>query len=503
MPVPSEIIFDSHDAELNRNVHPDRWQNPTPRGRYHLVVIGAGTAGLVAAAGAAGLGAKVAIVERHRMGGDCLNTGCVPSKGIISAARIARAFRLGSTFGITTTGGYSVDFAAVMQRMRQLRASISVNDSADRFRSLGVDVYFGDASFLNSHEIEVAGQTLSFRRALLATGARAAVPPITGLSTVPYLTNETLFSLTERPGRLAVIGAGPIGCEMAQAFAELGSKVYLLDPAKAPLPREDADVREIVRQSLEDSGVQVWTGTHIESVSQEGSLELKIRQHDENRTLAVDRILVATGRLPNIEGLHLEKAGIASSPKGVVVDDYLRTTAPTIYASGDVCSPFQFTHAADFMSRMALQNALFFGRQRVSRMLIPWCTYTTPEVAHVGLNQRQLDEAGIKTTTFSQSMTENDRAILEGETLGLAKVHVRAGSDKILGATIVAPHAGEMINEISLAMKQGIGLAKIGSTIHPYPTQAEAIRKLGDQYQRTRLTPTTKSLLRSWLSLFG
>ncbi|MGI9242922.1 MAG: mercuric reductase [Verrucomicrobiales bacterium] len=492
--------FDTYNQKLAGHVHPSDWVNPEPDGRYNLVVIGAGTAGLVAAAGAAGLGAKVALIERELMGGDCLNVGCVPSKALIASSRIAATMRDGAGFGVVSEGGARVDFPAVMERMRRLRSDISPHDSFERFRSLGVDVFQGQGKFTGRDTIEVAGRELRFKKAVIATGARAAAPPIDGLDQVDYLTNETLFSLTELPKRLAVIGAGPIGCEMAQAFARFGSEVFLFENEGGVLPREDADASKIVASEMEKDGVKVLCCGKDLRLSQAGEgIRVVIDSNDHQIDETVDRVLVAVGRAPNVEGLALEAAGVEADRRGVRVDDRLRTTNHRIFAAGDICSPYQFTHAADFMARAVIQNALFMGRAKMCKLIIPWSTYTSPEVAHVGLYPHDAEAQGIEIDTYTQELSGVDRAILEGETNGFVKIHVKRGSDRIVGGTVVATNAGDLISEITLAMKNGVGLGSIGSTIHPYPTQAEAIRKLGDQFSRTRLTPFVSSLFKKWL----
>ncbi len=502
----SELIqlqpHDEHNQKLESHVRPPDWSNPTPSGRYNLVVIGAGTAGLVTAAGAAGLGGKVALIERELMGGDCLNVGCVPSKGLISAARVARSIRQAGEFGIDVPAGTNADFARVMERMRRLRAQISPNDSAARFRGLGVDVYLGGGRFTSSSTVQVGEQTLHFRKAVIATGARASAPPIPGLDQVPYLTNESVFSLTERPQRLGIIGAGPIGCELAQAFANLGSEVLLVEVAHGILPLEDRDAAEIVRESIQRDGVKLLCcGKELKLRPEAGQIWMSVESHGQQYDEAVDQLLVSVGRAPNVQNLGLEAVGVEFDPRtGVRVNDRMQTTNPHIFAAGDVCSKFKFTHAADFMARIVIQNTLFRGRAKASALTIPWCTYTSPEIAHVGLYEKEAHEQGIALDTYIQNFEDIDRAILAGETEGFVKVHTRKGTDQIIGATIVAPHAGDLISEITLAMTHGLGLKKLGSTIHPYPTQAEAIRKLGDQFNRTRLTPFVKSLFRKWLS---
>lgn len=503
----SELIqlkpLSKYNQELEANVRPRGWSNPKPAGRYNLVVVGAGTAGLVAAVGAAGLGAKVALVERELMGGDCLNVGCVPSKGLISAARVARTVRYADEFGVQIPGEATVDFPQVMERMRRLRAEISPNDSAARFRDLGIDVYFGQGTFKDSNSLQVDDQTLSFKRAVIATGARASAPPIPGLDQVEYLTNESLFSLTELPARLGIVGGGPIGCEMAQTFALLGSEVFLVQGKDRILERDDPDAARIVKHSMSRDGVNfLKNGRELALKSNEqGQIRLTLDTHDETYDQKVDRLLIAVGRAPNVENLGLKAVGVQYDQRqGVQVNDRLQTTNPNIYAAGDICSPYKFTHAADFMARIVIQNALFMGRAKASALTIPWATYTSPEVAHVGLSVAEAAEQGVAIKTFTQEFADLDRAILDGETDGFARVHVQAGSDKIVGATVVAEHAGDMISEFSLAMTHNIGLKKIATAIHPYPTQSESIRRLGDQFNRTRLTPLVKSIMQKWLA---
>jgi len=491
--LPQTAPADEHNRRLVENVHPLDWENPTPSGRYNLVIVGAGTAGLVTAAGAAGLGAKVALIERDLMGGDCLNVGCVPSKALIRAARAAADVRDAHEFGVRVPGDVSVDFSAVMERMRRLRAGISPHDSARRFSEIGVDVFMGGACFTGADRVEVGGQMLRFARACIATGARAAALPIPGLAEAGYLTNETLFSLTRQPERLVIIGAGPIGCEMAQAFARFGSRVTLLEAGPHILGREDADAAKRIEAALIRDGVEIRCSAGIKSVARRG--DEKVIELGNEQSIHADAILVGVGRAPNVVGLGLDKAGVEYSEReGVKVDDRLRTTNPRIFAAGDVCSQYKFTHTADFMARIVIQNALFFGRSRASALTIPWCTYTDPEIAHVGLYERDAAEQGIPVETITLELREVDRAILDGETEGFLKVHLKRGTDKILGATLVARHAGEMISEITLAMVAGKGLGTVARTIHPYPTQAEVIRRAGDAYNRTRLTPFVRRL---------
>ncbi len=495
--------LDEPNRALVENLHPAGWVNPEPAPRYNLVVIGAGTAGLVAAAGGAILGAKVALVERDYMGGDCLNFGCVPSKALIRAARAAAAVRDAGRFGVEVPAGVRVNFPAVMERMRQLRLELSPIDSANRFRGLGVDVFFGDGKFIAPDSIEVGGKTLRFKKALVATGARAASLPIPGLAATGYLTNETVFSLTELPRRIAVIGAGPIGCELAQTFQRLGAAVTLLEVAPQILIREDRDAAERVERSIARDGVAIVTGCKIVNIERRGTEKIISTERAGVRTeYSVDEILIGVGRVPAVEGLGLEAAGIQyDAQNGVKVDDYLLTTNPLVYAAGDVASPYKFTHLSDAHARIVLRNALFFGRQRTSALTIPWCTYTDPEIAHVGLYEAEAKKRGIAVTSYTQELAEVDRAVLDGETEGFVKVHVREGSDKIVGATIVASHAGEMISELTTAIAAGVGLGKLANVIHPYPTQADGIRRAGGLYNRTRLTPLVAGLMKRWLAL--
>lgn len=493
--------LDEHNRKLRDNVHPSDWQNPTPNGRYNLVVIGAGTAGLVTAAGAAGLGAKVALIERSLMGGDCLNVGCVPSKALIRCARAYAEARNAGEYGVKVTGDVTVDFPAVMERMRRLRSNIAPHDSVKRFSELGIDVFIGQAKFTTPGQVHVGDSVLKYAKAVIATGARAVELPIPGLAEAGYLTNETVFSLTELPPRLGVIGAGPIGCELAQSFARFGSKVTLIESSGHILPREDIDAAKRVRDSLERDAVQIVCGGKSAKVSRQGderviSLDCNGQKHEVH----CDAILVGVGRAPNVEGLNLEAVNVDYDTRtGVKVDDKLRTTNRNIYAAGDICSRFKFTHTADAMARIVIQNALFFGRAKVSKLTIPWCTYTDPEIAHVGLYENEAREQGIDVQTFTINMSDVDRAILDGEDEGLLKVHVKKGSDKIVGATLVASHAGDMISELSLAMTAGLGLGTLARTIHPYPTQAEVIKKAADAYSRTRLTPFVKKLFKKIL----
>jgi len=501
---PTPIVVspdDEHNRALVEATHPPEWVNPEPAGRYNLVVIGAGTAGLVSAAGAAGLGARVALIERHLMGGDCLNYGCVPSKALLRVARAAHAVREAPEFGIRVNGPGSTDFGAAMERLRRLRAGIAVHDSAARFAGLGIDVFLGQAAFSGPRAVEVDGRRLEFSRAVIATGARAAAPAIPGLADAGFLTNETVFSLTALPGRLAVLGAGPIGCELAQAFARLGSQVTLITRGTRVLPRDDEAASAVLARQLAREGVTVVLGATIVSVcGGPGGRTLRLSGECREDIVEADEILVAVGRTPNVDGLNLVAAGVAHGPRGVEVDDRLRTSNPRIYAAGDICSKYQFTHAADAMARIVIQNALFFGRRRASALVIPWATYTDPEIAHVGLGEAGARARQTKVVTLHVGFDDVDRAVLDGETDGFARAYVDARSGRILGATIVARHAGDLIGEMSLAMTTGLKIGDLSRTVHPYPTVGEALRKLGDAWMRRRLTPRVRGLFERYLA---
>jgi pyruvate/2-oxoglutarate dehydrogenase complex dihydrolipoamide dehydrogenase (E3) component len=494
---------DEHNRRLLENVHPPGWVNPEPKDRYHLVVIGAGTAGLVTAAAAAGLGARVALIERHLMGGDCLNVGCVPSKAIIRAARAWQEAREAHRLFGGPPAVERGDFGAVMERMRRIRADLSSVDSVHRFHGLGVDVFLGEGRFAGPTAVEIGGKRLEFRRAVVATGGRPDVPEIPGLGAAGYLTNETIFSLTALPPRLLVIGAGPVGCELAQAFARFGSQVTVIDRGEHALPREDADAAGVVERAMERDGVVFLRRGPVIRVERSGGERLIVlRGANGQEPVRGDEILLAAGRVPNIEGLNLEAAGIAYDRAGVRVNDRLRTTNRRVYAAGDICSRFRFTHAADALARIVVQNALFYGRARASRLIIPWTTYTSPEVAHVGMYEKDAHTSGLQIDSLTIPMSQVDRAVLDGETEGFLRVHLKRGTDRILGATLVTEHAGEMISEISLAMTAGLGLGRIGATIHPYPTQAEVFRKAADAWRRRKLTPRVKRLFQAFFRLF-
>jgi pyruvate/2-oxoglutarate dehydrogenase complex dihydrolipoamide dehydrogenase (E3) component len=485
------------------NVRPSSWRNPQPVDNYSLAIVGGGPAGLLTANLAATLGAKVALIERNLLGGQCFNVGCVPSKAIIRTSRLYAEMRAAENFGAQVPSGININFQAAMERMRRVRTHISRRRcSAQRLTSMGVDVYFGEARFAGPRTVEVAGKTLRFKKALIATGARPAYPPIPGLADNGFLTNENVFNLTECPRRLLVIGGGPLGCELAQALCRLGSQVTIAQNEPMFLGQEERDAAQILSDALARDGIEIHLNTQVINVRIDGKQKVVDLVSDDNkRTVAVDEILVGIGSLPNVEGMNLEAARVKyDCEAGIPINDFLQTTNPRIYAAGDVCSEHKFPHIEAVAARVVVRNALFCGRKRLSTLAIPWCTYTDPEIAHVGLYVREARAKSIPVKTFTVLMHDVDRAICDGEEEGFVKIHVKEGTDKILGATVVASHAGEMINEISLAMGSGIGLRALARVNQPYPTQANAIKMAADAYNGTRLTPALKWLLKQWLA---
>jgi len=493
---PSGVLpQDAYERERMESVRPPGWRNPKPAGRYNLVVVGGGPAGLVAASTAASMGAKVALVERALLGGNCLNVGCVPSKAIIRTSRLYAEMRNAEHYGAQVPRDIRVDFPAVMQRMRRIRARISRVDSVQRMSAAGVDVFLGEAHFIGSDTLSVDGVKLRFGKVVLATGARPDTPTIPGLIEAGYLTNETVFDLTELPRRLLVIGGGPLGCELAQAFCRFGARTTIAQDLPLFLPKEERDAAQLLSDAFARDGLEVRLNTAAVQVRMEDGQKLvDLISDDYQSTVAVDAILTGTGRLPNVERLNLEAAGVHCDPvTGIRVDDFLRTSNPRIYAAGDACLEHKFTDTADASARLAVHNALSLRRRRLSALTIPWCTYTDPEIAHVGLYVRDARDQDIPVKTFTVPMHDVHRAIADGEETGFVKIHVKERTDRILGATIVARHAGDMINEITLAMVAGMGLRTLARVIHAYPTQAEAIKKAADAYVDSTRRPVVNS----------
>ena len=490
------MIADDADREWLRQVRPPDWP-AADGGAYDLVVIGGGTAGLVSAMGAAGLGARVALVERDRLGGDCLNAGCVPSKALLRSARAVRDVLRAPELGVPVAPP-TADFAAIMRRMRVLRAGLAHHDSAARLAAAGVHVFFGAARFTSAREVTVNGACLRFRRAVVATGGRPVAPGVPGLSDVGFLTSDQVFDLTDLPCRMLVIGAGPIGCELAQAFACFGSTVTLVDAADRVLPREDPDASAILARHLAGDGVRVEVGVRLQRMSRgSGGVSVVWQRGAMEDTCEVDVVFVAAGRAPNIENLGLDEAGIRVGPAGIDVSARLRTTNRRVFAAGDVAAPWKFTHAADATARLVLQNALFFGRRRVADLVIPWCTYTGPEVAHVGVTHEQVASGGLQTVTVS--LADVDRAVLDGTTDGFVRLHHRRG--RILGATIVAPHAGDLVAYVAHVIRHAGTLGDLAAAVSPYPTYADALRMAGDTYRRTLLTKRVRGVFRRYFAV--
>lgn len=461
---------------------PEDYVNPTPQGGYHLVILGAGPAGLIAAIGAAGLGAKVALVEKHLMGGDCLNVGCVPSKAILTYAEEHDA----------------PQFEEALRFARKIRADIAPHDSVERYSEQGVDVYLGAGEFIDEQSVRVGEQVLTGRRFLISTGARAAIPPIPGLSDSNPLTNETLFDLTEQPATLGILGAGVIGCEMAQAFSKLGTEVHLFELADEVLPLEDREAAQVMRSALEQAGIHLHTGFGVQSIAEEAGQSVVTT---EEGSYPVDRILVALGRRPNTDSLGLDKAGVSVDQQGFIeTDEKLRSSNKKIYAAGDCTSRKQFTHNADAQARVVVQNALFAPTAAVTSHVVPRCIYTQPELAAVGLGERELREQGLEFDTFKFELGELDRGRVQQDQISFAKVFTKKGTDKLLGATVIGKDAGEQIAPLTILMANELGLSALGKTIFPYPTRSEYLKRLADAYNRTRMTPTVANLFKKWLS---
>ncbi|ENC6656686.1 FAD-dependent oxidoreductase [Aeromonas hydrophila] len=477
------------------------YRKPT-RYDYNLLVIGAGAGGLVTSYIAAAVKAKVALIEKHKMGGDCLNSGCVPSKALIRSARFAAEQRRASELGFGPSQACT-DFAAVMERVARVIKEVEPHDSIERYQGLGVECIEGEAKLVSPWEVEVNGQRLASRHIVLATGARPLVPTLPGLEQVPWLTSDTLWQLRSAPRQLLVLGGGPIGCELAQSFALLGVPVTLVELSDQLLPREEREVAELLAEQLARDGVRVLTGWRAERAdylpaASDLPIRLQLRRGDETQIIEGDQLLLALGRVANVSGFGLEALGVELTPRGTVaVDGFLATNYPSILAVGDVAGPYQLTHAAAHQGWYAAVNALFspFKRFRADYRVMPAAIYTTPEIARVGLNQKEARAQGIPFELTRFELAELDRAIADGERQGFIEVLTVPGKDQILGATIVGTHAGERIAEFVLAMRHRLGLGKILATIHAYPTLMEGNKYLAGEWRRARQPATLLALL--------
>ena len=470
--------------ELQENLHPAQWRNPEPASQYGLVVVGAGAAGLAAAQDAAASGVRVALVERDLIGGDCLNFGCEPSKALIRSARVYAEMRDARHYGASVPATIEVDFPAAMARVLQLRARLSRTTSPRMLREAGIDLFLGHACFSAADRLEVDGLPLRFDKALIATGAEPDIPDIPGLADIGYFTNETIFGIAELPKRILVIGGGPLGCELAQAFRRFGSRVIIVQDMPLFLPHEERDAAQILSVAFARDGIEVRLNTDVTTIRRvDGEIHADLRNDDYRSSVVVDAVLIGTGRIPRMDDMGLEAAGIEHDPvNGIRVDDFLRTGNPAIHAAGDACVAHKYTHVAARTARMAVANALHGGQQRLSMLTIPWCTYTDPEIAHVGLYVRQAMERQVPVSTCTIPLHAVDRAVIDGDDTGFVKIHVADGSDRILGATIVSRHAGELISQVTQAMVSGIGMRGLARVIHPYPTQSGAIGAAADAW---------------------
>ena len=493
---------DDHNKKLRDHIHPADWKVEPSGDVYDMIAIGAGTAGLVSSGGAAMLGARSALIEKHLMGGDCLVTGCVPSKTLIKSAHVAHLARHAEEFGIKV-GSVEVDFPAVMERLRRVRADMAHHDGAERLKGMGVDVLFGTAKFTGPNTIDLDGKEVRFRRAMICTGGRAFVPGIPGLQE-NCLTAESFFEQTELPRRFMVLGGGPIGSELAQTMQRLGSQVTMLIRGDKMVDKDDPEAGQIVREVFEEEGVDLRFKTNLLNVEKTAEgLKCTIESGGKETVEVFDQILAATGRRPNIENIGLEAAGVEFDKRGVKVNHLHQTSNKSIYAAGDVCSPFQFTHAAYAQAEYATLNALMPWPYRMNARdrVMSWVTYTDPEVAHAGPPFSELAEQSANIDIYELPIHDNDRAQTESEHRGFCRIHCKKGSDKIIAATIVCENAGEMIAEMSLAITQGMKLRHIQESIHAYPTRAEIIRNVAIEWKFTTLTPLMKKGFGVWLKV--
>jgi pyruvate/2-oxoglutarate dehydrogenase complex dihydrolipoamide dehydrogenase (E3) component len=476
--------LDSHNRTTISQGHPTDWRN-REGGNYDLVVLGGGPAGLVAAITAAGDGYRVALTEQRLTGGTCVNFGCTPSKALIRSARAIHEAGRAAEFGFRLDTRPRVDFGTVMERVRWARSMSSKFDSVQAVETAGVEVYLGHTRFTEPNAVEVDGRRLQFRKAVIATGSAPLALPIPGLKSDGYLTNESVFSLTELPKKLVVIGGGPLGCELAQAFRRLGSEVDLVGTMESLLPHDAPEAGQRIHQRFEHEGIRLFLGFRPARVA-DG--RLIVQRSADTYELPYDRLLLATGRKANIEDIGLEPAGVRMNRDGLQVDEYLCTTNPNIYAAGDVAFPQKFTHAAMATARLCVANALSGANRQARDLVIPHCTYTDPEVAQVGLTPQRARQENIPIDEYRLELANVERAFIDGEQDGFAAIYARGGSGEIVGATLVAAHAGEMISEVTLAITNKLTLEKLADTVHCYPTQAEAFQRVALEYVKARMS---------------
>lgn len=479
-------FFEAFQQKFKQDIFPPNWANPKATEPYELVVIGGGPGGMTAATVAKTLGARVALIEKEHLGGECLSYGCIPSKAFLRSSRVVDEVRNGVNHGLEIPQGWKVNFEAVMQRVRNSQTIISPHDSAAHFKSLGVDVFLGTARFTGPNQVVVGNQTIQFKKAIVVTGTHPIPLNVPGLGPDDYLTNQTIFNLFTLPARLGVIGAGPISCELSQAFLRFGSKVFLVCHGPKLLSKDDPIASERLKKVFEKEGMQMLMQSNLVRIEKKG--KEKILYLDTlKEPIVVDELLVAIGRMPAVDGLDLEKGGISYDPQtGISTNDYLQTSNPNVYSAGDVTSSYKFTHASKELSTLAVKNALNGNQKKKSSLIMPWCTYTDPEVAQIGLNEEMAKKLGIPIEVSMIELASVDRAILDGQTTGFVKLLVKENQNQIVGATIMAAHAGDMVSEMGVAMNSENGLLALLQTIHPFPTQAQVLRTATEELMKKR-----------------